>query len=101
MRPPSFTELSFNLCSEEDCPDAKFNPAVQDKTIRQAVAYGIDRERINAIATQNTAFVAHGMLPSFYKDFYEVPELDYPYDAGDGEPDPRRRGLGAERGRHP
>ena len=76
----AFTELSFNMCSEADCPDAKFNPAVQDKTIRQAVAYGIDRERINAIATQNTAFVAHGLLPSFYKDFYEVPELDYPYD---------------------
>ncbi len=44
------------------------------------MAYGIDRERINAIATQETAFVAHGVLPSFYKDFYEVPELDYPYD---------------------
>ena len=76
----AFTELAFNLCSAEDCPDAKFNPAVQDKAIRQAVAYGIDRERINTIATQDTAFVAHGMLPSFYKDFYEVPEQDYPYD---------------------
>ena len=76
----AFTEMAFNLCSEEDCPEAKFNPAVQDVAIRQATAYAIDRERINQIATQETAFVAHGMLPSFYKDFYEVPELDYPYD---------------------
>jgi peptide/nickel transport system substrate-binding protein len=76
----AFTEMSFNLCSAEDCPDAKFNPAIQDVAIRQATAYAIDRERINTIATQDTAFVAHGLLPSFYKDFYEVPEQDYPYD---------------------
>jgi peptide/nickel transport system substrate-binding protein len=76
----AFTELAFNLCSEQDCPEAKFNPAVQDRTIRQAVAYAIDRERINEIATQGTFFVAHGLLPSFYKSFYEVPEQDYPYD---------------------
>ena len=76
----SFTELAFNLCSEENCPDAKFNPAVQDKTLRQAIAYSIDRERNNEIANQGTSFVAHGLLPSFYKDFYEVPEQDYPYD---------------------
>ncbi|HYH61408.1 MAG TPA: ABC transporter substrate-binding protein [Solirubrobacterales bacterium] len=76
----AFTEMAFNLCSAEDCPDAVFNPAIQDVAIRQATAYAIDRERINTIATQDTAFVAHGLLPSFYKDFYEVPEQDYPYD---------------------
>ena len=76
----SFTELAFNLCSAENCPEAKFNPAIQDKTIRQAIAYSIDRDRNNQIANQGTSFVAHGLLPSFYKDFYEVPEQDYPYD---------------------
>jgi peptide/nickel transport system substrate-binding protein len=76
----AFTELAFNLCSEEHCPEAKFNPAIQDRTVRQAIAYAIDRERINEIATQGTFFVAHGLLPSFYKDFYEVPEQDYPHD---------------------
>ena len=76
----AFTELAFNLCSEQHCPDAVFNPAIQDKTIRQAIAYSIDRERNNEIANQGTAFPAHGLLPSFYKTFYEVPEQDYPYD---------------------
>ena len=76
----AFTELAFNLCSEQHCPDAKFNPAVQDKTLRQAIAYSIDRERNNEIANQGTAFVAHGLLPSFYKAFFEIPEQDYPYD---------------------
>jgi peptide/nickel transport system substrate-binding protein len=76
----AFTELAFNLCSEKHCPDAVFNPAIQDKTIRQAIAYSVDRERNNEIANQGNAFVAHGILPSFYKAFYEVPEQDYPYD---------------------
>jgi peptide/nickel transport system substrate-binding protein len=75
-----FTELAFNLCSEKNCPEAKFNPAVQDRTVRQAIAYSIDRERLNAIASQGTYFVAHGLLPSFYKSFFEIPEEDYPYD---------------------
>ena len=75
-----FTELAFNLCSEENCPEAKFNPAVQDRTVRQAIAYSIDRGATNEIASQGTYFVAHGLLPSFYKSFFEIPEQDYPYD---------------------
>jgi len=74
---PSYTELAFNLCSEENCPDAEFNPAVQDKTVRQAIAYAIDRDRINEISALGTSFPGHGMLPEFYKAFYEVPEQDY------------------------
>jgi len=79
---PSFTELAFNLCSKEHCPDAKFNPAVQDRTVRQAIGFAVDRERINEIAARNTSFPGHGILPEYYKDFYAPPEgdLDYPYD---------------------
>lgn len=77
---PSYTQLAFNLCPEKLCPDAEFNPAVQDVDVRQAVAYAVDRNRINEIAARGTSFVGHGILPSFYKAFYEVPEQDYPYD---------------------
>jgi peptide/nickel transport system substrate-binding protein len=77
---PSFTELAFNLCSKKDCPDANFNPAIQDKTVRQAIGYSVDRERINEISTRNTAFPGHGILPNYYKDFIAIPETDYPYD---------------------
>ena len=77
---PAYTELAFNMCSEKTCPDADFNPAIQDRAVRQAIAYSIDRERINAIAAQGTSFPAHGVLPSFYKSFYQQPEQDYPYD---------------------
>jgi peptide/nickel transport system substrate-binding protein len=77
---PSYTELSFNLCPQSYCPDAKFNPAVQDRTVRQAVAYSIDRNRLNEIATRGTSFVANGMLPEFYKSFYEEPAQTYPFD---------------------
>jgi peptide/nickel transport system substrate-binding protein len=77
---PAYTELAFNLCPPKLCPDANRNPAVTDRPVRQAVAYAIDRERINAIAAQDTSFPAHGILPSFYKSFYEQPADDYPYD---------------------
>jgi peptide/nickel transport system substrate-binding protein len=74
---PSYTELAFNLCSERDCPNAEFNPAVQDKTVRQAIAHAVDRERVNEISALGTSFPANGILPSFYRSFYEVPEEDY------------------------
>jgi peptide/nickel transport system substrate-binding protein len=77
---PAYTELSFNSCSREDCPDAVFNPAIQDTTVRQAIAYAVDRDKLQAIATRGTSFVANGILPSFYKSFYEEPEQTYPYD---------------------
>jgi peptide/nickel transport system substrate-binding protein len=77
---PSYTQMAFNSCSKTTCPDAQYNPAIQDPAIRQATAYSVDRERINEIASRNTSFPAHGILPSFYKSFYEVPAQDYPYD---------------------
>ena len=77
---PSFTQLAFNLCSKANCPDAKFNPGVQDRAVRQAVAYAVDRNRVNEISSRGTSFVGHGILPSYYKSFYEKPTQDYPYD---------------------
>lgn len=82
----AYTEMAFNSC--RDCPDAKFNPAVQDTTVRQAVAYAIDRRKLQAIATRGTSFLGHGVLPSFYRSFYRQPGQDYPYD-----PDRARRLL--------
>ena len=79
---PSFTELSFNMCPRSECPDAKYNPAIQDRTVRQAIGFAVDRERINQIANRGTSFPGHGLLPSYYKEFYSQPEgdLDYPLD---------------------
>jgi peptide/nickel transport system substrate-binding protein len=77
---PSYTELAFNLCSEENCPDAEFNPAVQDKTVRQAIAYSLDLERITEISSLGTSFPGTGILPSYYRSFYETPEQLYPQD---------------------
>jgi peptide/nickel transport system substrate-binding protein len=77
---PAYTQLAFNLCPENLCPDGIRNPAVLDPAVRQATAFAIDRERLNEIATRDTSFVANGILPSFYKSFYEEPEQSYPYD---------------------
>ncbi len=77
---PNFTQLAFNLCAPATCPDAKVNPAVRDRTVRQAIAYAIDRERINEIAARGTSFAGHGLLPDYYKTFFRTPAQDYPYD---------------------
>ena len=44
--------------------------------MRQAIAFAIDRERINQIASRGTAFPGHGLLPMYYKDFYTEPAGD-------------------------
>jgi peptide/nickel transport system substrate-binding protein len=77
---PSFSELAFNLCDEQHCPDAKFNAGVQDLAVRQAIAYAVDRKKINAIAYRNTSFEGHGLLPQYYSSFYEQPAEDYALD---------------------
>jgi peptide/nickel transport system substrate-binding protein len=77
---PGYTQLSFNSCPKTICPDAKYNPAVQDTTVRQAIAFSIDRPKLQAIATRGTSFVAYGVLPSFYKSFYTKPTQPYDYD---------------------
>lgn len=76
---PGFTELAFNLCSEENCPDAKLNRAIQDLPVRRAIAYGVDRERLNQIAAGGTAFAANGLLPSYYKTLFEMPDETYQF----------------------
>jgi len=77
---PGFTEMAFNLCPKRICPDARVNPAIQDRSVRQAIAFGIDRNRINQIAALGTATVANGLLPSYYRSFYQEPEQTYPFD---------------------
>jgi peptide/nickel transport system substrate-binding protein len=77
---PAFTQLAFNLCPERLCPDANFNPAIQDLDVRKAIAYSIDRERVNEIANRGTSFVANGFLPSFYESFHEEPDEIYAFD---------------------
>lgn len=76
----SYTELAFNSCPTSICPEAHRNPAVTDRAVRQAVAYAVDRERLDQIAARNTSFVAYGILPAYYKSFYTKPKIDYPYD---------------------
>jgi peptide/nickel transport system substrate-binding protein len=77
---PSYTQLAFNLCPEELCPDAEVNRAIQDVEVRRAIAHAVDRDRVNTISARGTAFPGSGILPSFYDAFYEEPEQNYPFD---------------------
>ena len=70
------------MCPRDICPDAKYNPAVQDRTVRQAIGYAVDRERINQIASRGTSFAGHGLLPDVLQGLLHGARgrLDYPYD---------------------
>ena len=84
------------------CPDAEFNPAVQD--LRRAPGDRLrDRPRADQRDRHPRDLVRRrtGSCPTFYKSFYETPEQDYPLRPRQREPDPRRRRLGAERRRGP
>ncbi len=63
--------------------------------MRQAIAYAIDRKRINEIASRGTAFEGHGLLPEYYKAFYSAAGRRLPARRRQGEPDARRRRLEA------
>ena len=102
---PSYTELGFNICPRELCPDAERNEAITDPSVRQALAYAVDRNRINEIAARGTSTIGQGILPSYYGTFFEPPDPAYDWnqetarqlldDAGwvdNGEGEPRTRG---------
>lgn len=77
---PGYTQLAFNLCNADQCPENEVNPAIQDADVRHAIAFSIDRQRLVDIATRGTSFVANGILPSFYRAFYTEPNETYDYD---------------------
>ena len=102
---PSYTEMGFNICPRELCPDAERNEAITDPAVRQAIAYAVDRDRINEIAARGTSTIGQGILPSYYGTFFEPPDPAYDWDqeaarqilddAGwvdNGEGEPRTKG---------
>ena len=78
-RPPTRSS-TFNICSKQNCPDAKFNPAVQDRRSARRSPTRSTASGSTRSPTRGTSFPAHGILPPFYKSFYEEPAQDYPYD---------------------
>jgi peptide/nickel transport system substrate-binding protein len=58
------------------------NPLFQDKRVRQAMAYGIDRQAISDATAQGKRTLANGPLPPFLKPWYDDTVKPYPYDPG-------------------
>ena len=65
---------------EGELPRGEVQPGRPGPGVRQAIAYAVDRNRVNEISSRGTSFVGHGLLPSYYKSFYQKPTDDYPYD---------------------
>ena len=77
---PTVNTLAFNLCSRSDCPEGRVDPPLQDVRVRRAIAYAIDRQRINDIVDRDTAQLATGMLPPYYARWYVRPAQQYGHD---------------------
>ena len=55
-------------------------PLFQDKRVRQAVAYGIDRQAISNAVGMGKLVPAAGPIPAFLGDWYNPNVKPYPYD---------------------
>lgn len=87
---PGFKELAFNSCppgGAGNCSgpgkDVKVE-VVQDRAIRQALAYGIDRETIARTIYAGQNRPAYGLISPYYKEYFKDwsrdPDIGYSYD---------------------
>jgi len=63
---------------EEALPRCAVNAAVQDRAVRQALGYAVDRNRINEIAARGTSFEATASCRRSTRPSYQQPAQDYP-----------------------
>jgi len=68
------------------------NPLFQDKRVRQAMSYAINRQAISDSAGDGQLPPASGPIPPFLKDWYNPAVQPYPYDL------PKAKALMAEAG---
>ena len=92
--PPTPSSRSTSAPSSY-CPDAEFNPAIQDRTVRQAIAYAVDRDQDpgdrlprDVVRRQRDPAV---LLQVVLRDA----RADLPVRPRPRQPDARRRRLGA------
>jgi peptide/nickel transport system substrate-binding protein len=87
---PGFKEMAFNSCppgGAGNCsgPGREVNVAVvQDPAIRQALAWGIDRETIARTIYAGQNRPALGLISPYYQDYFkdwsDDPQIGYSYD---------------------
>ncbi|MFE5548905.1 ABC transporter substrate-binding protein [Streptomyces sp. NPDC056534] len=90
---PGFSEIAFNSCPPKGAgacsgPGKKAKVAVvQDPAIRQALAWGIDRETLSRTVYGGQNPPAYGLISpyyaSYFKDHSQDPEIGYRYDPGE------------------
>ncbi len=71
---PSTCARSRTARTPSSTPPSRTRPCGRRSPTRSTAS------KLQEIATRGTSFVANGILPSYYKAFYEEPEQTYPYD---------------------
>jgi peptide/nickel transport system substrate-binding protein len=87
---PGFTEIAFNMCppgGREACTGPGKDVAVgviQDKAIRKALSWAIDRDVLVRTVYAGQAEAGNGIISPYYRRYYrsyaEDPELGYDFD---------------------
>lgn len=68
-----FTELAMNSWKD---PKSKGNPLLQDKAVRQAISYAIDRQKIIDVAYSGQGTVGSTLIPPSLEFWHYVPTVD-------------------------
>lgn len=87
---PGFTEIAFNMCppgGQDACTgpgkDVKVK-VIQDRAIRQALQWAIDRDDLVRNVYRNQATAGNGLISPYYKRFYKSfagdPEVGFTFD---------------------
>jgi peptide/nickel transport system substrate-binding protein len=81
--------IAYNFGGQDEAPGGPApgtptnHPAIQDLTVRQAIAHAVDKQRIVDQVYQGTAVVGDSILMPGKNGFWYTdipPELEYPYD---------------------
>jgi peptide/nickel transport system substrate-binding protein len=80
---PTFTDIIINQMDARNCPPkgkCSGHPALRDLRVRQALAYGTDKQRIIQVSLQGMAVPGITVIPNGLGKWYNSDLSDYPFD---------------------
>ena len=84
---PTFTDIIINQIDPRNCPPSgkcSGHPALRDIKVRQALAYGTDKQRIIQVSMQGMAIPGISVIPNGLGIWYNSDLADYPFDTALG-----------------
>lgn len=82
---PGLTDIIFNVIDPANCPTADGgkctgHPALRDLKVREAMAYGVDKQKIIDVVLLGLGEPGIALIPSGMGDWFNSKIQDFPYD---------------------